>query len=230
MRSKKQSYKRYTCYLALSLIFGFFYSSISLANEQTENNFDVIQHEDSSFSGSLFKVRESSTDTFYLWDSEAGVVKGFNDETRHVRVRIEEGHLNHVKNHLTSSTVHANGNSLTPKAEIKRDHVRIALGEHNFLTLYPYAETAELLVNAFKEMFIGHTVGITKKGLIYIIDGTSIIYGYLDYYITKPKKMKFGHFSFSEVYQENGFDTIMITYPSGTKQKMYFFKVDINEI
>lgn len=193
-----------------------------------ENN--LLTLSESSLTGSLFRVLESSSDSFYLWDSEPGLVKGLNGQTRHVRVRIEESQLNQVRNFLNSGVVHANGYSLTPKAEIKRDAVRIAISDDKYISLYPYAENAVQLVDAFQELFVGNTVGITKKGLIYIIDGESIIYGYLDYYITKPAQLKFGDFSFSEVFQENGFDTILITYPSGTQQKMYFFKVEISTI
>jgi|GEM_PF-3416702 len=192
------------------------------------NQENLIANQEDVDSGLLIKVLEFSSDTYYLWDSEASLIPGNNGETRHVRIRIEERQLNQVQNKL--KTIHANGNSLTPKAEINRGHVEIPLDEKKFVRLYPYAENVESLIAAFEEMFYGHTVGITKQGVVYIIGADTIIYGYLDYYIIKPRDFVFQKFSFSEVYKENGFDTILISYPSGVKQKMYFFKAGISTI
>jgi len=178
--------------------------------------------------GSILKVRESSSDIYFLWDSEASSELMSGDKTKHIRLRIEEGQFEKVQKGLVS--IDENNNTLSPKMGVKRQHVQIIVNDNESVTLYPYAENAELLISALEQMFQNRTIGISKTGLVYIIGIETIIYGYLDYFVSKPNAFVFSQFKFSDVVEENGFNTITITYPSGTSQKMYFFQVEISTI
>lgn len=182
---------------------------------------------DGTSTGTFEEVNNSSSESYYLWDSVAdGSDRSGETGTRHIRVRIEKNQFTSISDKLDNLD---NGN-LIPISGVKRELVKVATDGGN-LTLYPYAEDPDGLIKAIASFYPHDTMGISKKGMVYVIIEGAILYGYLDYYIIKPDtEQSNGSFSFGAIEIENGMAVMKITYPSGVTQNMYFYSSPLSAI
>ena len=177
--------------------------------------------------GTYKTISKTTSDSYYLWDSVADDTLLTEDNgTRHIRVRIETDKFSEISTELVDLD---NGN-LTPTAIIKREPITVTTNNGG-LTLYPYPEDPDGLLDTIIGLFPNDTAGITRKGIVYVIIDGNILFGYLDYYVTKPDtEQSGGAFSFGAIENENGLQVMKITYPSGVIQKMYFYSTPLPTI
>jgi len=169
--------------------------------------------------GTYKVLSNSMTDSYVLWDS----VVDDENSNRYIRVRIEKNQLDDVSSKLDD----LDNGKLTPTALFKREQIKVQT-DSGSVTLYPYSEDPEGLIDTITGFFPNDSAGITRKGVVYVIIDGTILFGYLDYYVTKPdSEQSGGAFSFGPIEVEDGLQVMKITYPSGVVQKMYFYSTPL---
>lgn len=174
---------------------------------------------DGEDTGTYEQINHNSSDQYYLWDSIADDSVTSSSGTRHIRVRIESDQFDDISTQLDDLA----DENLTPTSTQNRDMIEVNTASGS-VTLYPYAEDPDGLVEIIEQLFPNDSAGITRKGVVYVIIDGSLLFGYLDYYVTKPDTAPTnGAFAFSAIEVEDGLQVMTITYPSGVTQKMYFY-------
>ena len=98
---------------------------------------------------------------------------------------------------------------------------------------YPKSVSDTEILASLADIFPNASTGITSEGMIYVIDGLTFYYAYLDYF---AKLQTFGPFpetvQFNAIQGDdsNGMSILEITYSDGMNQNIYLFRADLKTI